>query len=397
MCTRTKLTIRYFISRPSSKNIQTVSRLYIYPQKLEFRSLAAFYTMADRNDDILLFIVEWFDPLPQLKKKYVLKYFNDHMIEMIDVKTKKLFLKKSVCPKELTREDFFVGSKILLYSRELEIVDFGDIKTRQLLQHQSQFVAIIIPSKCYSSWGDIIHSFHSSYTIARMKSFMSSASVLESFNGIFSLTNRQTNVLNEGVNLVLIGYAEDGFNKVKDMMYSLRHLPNFDGIFYSSNGQQTNELQELLFNNKSIASTVTLNNSSCVIIKPHAVKSRLIGLIFNDVIQQGYEISAVKSLNFDKTTAEEFLEVYKGVLPEYQDYVIQLSSGLCLAMEIRAENAVQTFRFSAGPWDTSMAKELYPNSIRGKYGIDNIRNAVHCTDLAQDAIMECEYVFNILD
>ena len=40
--------------------------------------------MAKINDESFLFVVEWFDPMPQLKRKYLLKYFPDqHMVEMI--------------------------------------------------------------------------------------------------------------------------------------------------------------------------------------------------------------------------------------------------------------------------------------------------------------------------
>lgn len=37
--------------------------------------------------------------------------------------------------------------------------------------------------------------------------------------------------------------------------------------------------------------------------------------------------------------------MYKGVVPEFVDHTVQLSSGLSIAFEIRAENAVDTFRF----------------------------------------------------
>ena len=31
--------------------------------------------MAARNDEAWLFVVEWYDPMPRLKKMYLLKYF----------------------------------------------------------------------------------------------------------------------------------------------------------------------------------------------------------------------------------------------------------------------------------------------------------------------------------
>jgi hypothetical protein len=48
--------------------------------------------------------------------------------------------------------------------------------------------------------------------------------------------------------------------------------------------------------------------------------------------------------------------VYKGVIPDFADHVAQLAMGLCIALEVRAENAVRTFRETAGPWDVEMAK-----------------------------------------
>ena len=46
-----------------------------------------------------------------------------------------------------------------------------------------------------------------------------------------------------------------------------------------------------------------------------------------------------------------------------------------MCLELRAENAVEVFRETAGPWDIDMARELRPNSIRAKFGEDNIRSA----------------------
>ena len=43
-----------------------------------------------------------------------------------------------------------------------------------------------------------------------------------------------------------------------------------------------------------------------------------------------------------------------------------------------------------------MAKALRPKSLRAKYGIDVVRNAVHCTDLENDGVIECEYCFKIM-
>ena len=64
-------------------------------------------------------------------------------------------------------------------------------------------------------------------------------------------------------------------------------------------------------------------------------------------------------------------------------------------MEIRQENAVKSFRELCGPMDPEIAKNLRPNTIRARFGIDRIRNAIHCTDLPEDGNLESEYFFSI--
>ena len=59
-------------------------------------------------------------------------------------------------------------------------------------------------------------------------------------------------------------------------------------------------------------------------IKPHAVKAKAVGKILDLIIGQGYDVSAISSVHFDKIQAEEFYEVYKGVVPEYPDHVVQV-------------------------------------------------------------------------
>ena len=94
------------------------------------------------------------------------------------------------------------------------------------------------------------------------------------------------------------------------------------------------------------STTATLTKCTCCIIKPHAVKSKASGAIIAQIIDEGYEISAVSTVMFDRTTSEEFLEVYKGVVPEYTDQVVQMCSGISIALEVRAQDdAVYSFRY----------------------------------------------------
>ena len=358
--------------------------------------------MSARNDKSWLFIVEWFDPMPRLKRQYLLKYFvQQHAVEMVDIKSKKLFLKKSPCPNEIRATDFFIGSKILLYSRELEIVEFGDGTTRSDLEYQMQSTLIILSPETYTSWGKIIDSIQSctrtGMVITNMKTVVLSRNVAENVCAILNESIMKSASLSSGVSCVMIVQGEDGISAISSLVKSLNSSPETGGsILTCSDSQQVSKLNDLILQNRNVSNSSTLDNCTCCIIKPHAVKQRNFGRILDTIISQGYEVSAITTLNFDKVQAEEFLEVYKGVIPDYSDHVIQLCLGQSIALELRAEDAVPTFRQTAGPWDVEMAKTLRPGSLRALFGEDNVRSAIHCTDLPLDAVAECEYCFRIL-
>ena len=143
--------------------------------------------------------------------------------------------------------------------------------------------------------------------------------------------------------------------------------------------------------------TAMLNNCTCCIIKPHIIQNKQTGQIIDAILSEGFEISAMELFYLDKSTAEEFFEIYKGVFGEYSLLVDHVSSGgPILALEIRQDNAVQLFRKFCGPHDPDQARELNSNSLRARFGLDRVRNAVHCTDLVEDGVLECEYFFSIL-
>ena len=76
----------------------------------------------------------------------------------------------------------------------------------------------------------------------------------------------------------------------------------------------------------------------------------LAGQIINKILDAGFEVSAMQMFCMEKANAEEFYEVYKGVVQEYTPMVEELTCGPCIAMEIRASN-VHTFREMVGPAD----------------------------------------------
>lgn len=259
---------------------------------------------------------------------------------------------------------------------------------------------IILSPETYKSWGKIVDEFIAAGNLIILKatSMILNQSVADNICNILEHQNlRASNSLTSGVSLILHLTGENGIDNVTNISMQLNGPKIAGTILASNNNTQLQLIKDLLFVKNKGNVTATLDNCTCCIIKPHAVKAGDTGKIINDIIKQGYEISCVSSLNFTKVQAEEFLEVYKGVIPDYMDHVVELCSGLSIALEVRAENAVETFRSTAGPWDIEMAKEIRPLSLRGLYGETKVRSAIHCTDLPIDAAAECEYCFRILE
>ena len=62
-------------------------------------------------------------------------------------------------------------------------------------------------------------------------------------------------------------------------------------------------------------------------------------------------------------------------------------------MELVAPNAIQKWRQFIGPTNTLKAREEAPNSLRGRYGTDGTRNAVHGSDSPASAERELDFWF----
>ena len=63
-------------------------------------------------------------------------------------------------------------------------------------------------------------------------------------------------------------------------------------------------------------------------------------------------------VNLERSDAEQFSEVYKTVLPsnEYSGMVVEMSSGACIAIEVRGPDCVNRLRALCGPIDVEIAQ-----------------------------------------
>jgi nucleoside-diphosphate kinase len=144
------------------------------------------------------------------------------------------------------------------------------------------------------------------------------------------------------------------------------------------------------------APTAVATHCAVCVVKPHALAAGLAGELLDALFAAGLEVSAVRSLALTRADAADLLEPYKGVAVEAERWVAELSAAPALAIEVRGPNAVDTLRELAGPVDVAIARALRPRSLRARFGVDNVRNAVHVTDCEQDGPLESKFLFHVL-
>jgi len=343
-------------------------------------------------------LADWYDAQSCLMRRYQLMFYPaDNSIELFEVKTKRHFLRR--CKSEsITLNDLFIGAKVTILSRTMGIVEFGDAYTQRALESVQEKTIGILLNGHLSKLGQILDNvYKSDLKIVRMKRLQIASQ--EAYDILQNQRNKPNfttiaNAISDAPIIVVELLGIDAAKKwtgivgLGDLVFDLESDAKariFDGAFNAS------------VNKRVGSNTATYNDCTCCVIKPHLINAGMLGAVIYEIQKAGFEISAVQTFNFTKPNAEEFLEIYKGVVQEYPNMVEELTSGVCVALEIRAQNAQQVFREFCGPHDPEISRTLRPKTLRALFGVDKTKNAVHCTDLADDAALEVEYFFRILD
>ena len=124
-------------------------------------------------------------------------------------------------------------------------------------------------------------------------------------------------------------------------------------------------------------------------IKPTAVEQGLVGNILTDIERSGFKIVKMKMVSLDRALVEKFYESLneKPFFGELCDYA---TSGPVVALALEKENAVDDFRQLIGATDP---KEANFGTIRKKFAVDKMRNAIHGSDSDENAKREINIVF----
>jgi nucleoside-diphosphate kinase len=325
--------------------------------------------MKQTFDNALCFIAEWFDPEPQVVRKFLFKFDDQNYVEMKEL-NKGYFLKRTNV-RHISRRDLFVGATIHLLSRDLKLVNYGDDYTRKTLEEEMEKCVIVLNRHGGSEVEDTIAALESKQlTIVDMLSTEKYVAIeVRGRNA-----RAETNALFEssaGSSSSLISWSQalDDVENLRRKYLKDRTI----NLSKESYGEET----------------------TCCIIKPHAIRDRLVGLILKDLVSfHGCNYYRIQSFNLDRDCASEFFEVYKECGPLYKEMVNELCSGSCIVLIVKS--SVEKFREIAGPFDVDISKVLFPTSIRAKFGKSRIENAIHCTDRLEEKELEIKYFFDIL-
>lgn len=126
------------------------------------------------------------------------------------------------------------------------------------------------------------------------------------------------------------------------------------------------------------------------IIKPDAVAARQAGNIIQRILEQGFNIRALKLIQMTRPLAEGFYAVHKE-RPFFNDLVAFMTSGPSIVLALEKADAVQAWRDFMGPTDATKAPQ---GTIRGQFGKSVQENATHGSDSPENAEIELRYFFN---
>lgn len=204
-----------------------------------------------------------------------------------------MFLKKSPCPAQLTRNDFFEGARVHIYSRDLDLVDFADRQTREKLQSRLQKCAAVFTPETASHWGTMLDAICNDLDITALRTVMLDdqlAARVSAMSG--SQHDRQQLARHLTTDPVLVGMFRggDALNTLARHAEKLRKDFAADevrcAIIAPNDVSQLSMIESSFFGPQPLPHTATLDSCTCCLILPHTVKEKNAGKVISHISSQ---------------------------------------------------------------------------------------------------------------
>jgi nucleoside-diphosphate kinase len=129
------------------------------------------------------------------------------------------------------------------------------------------------------------------------------------------------------------------------------------------------------------------------IIKPDSTAAGHVGEIITELERAGFRILALRKLHLTRAQAESFYAVHRE-RPFFESLVTFMTEGEIVPIALERDNAISALRELMGPTNASEAPK---ETIRGKFGTNIERNAIHGSDAPETAAVELAFFFSRLE
>jgi nucleoside-diphosphate kinase len=347
-------------------------------------------------------------------------YERDRSVSLFDVKGKRMFLKRIVPPEPVAIANLYPGATVTVYGRPIKITGTADAKTQRIFATTRGSTLILVKPDAYAQLGQVLDLLYravaggSGLTVGRLRTVRFNEAAAGAFCALAGAASTTApSSLTRDNSLAIEVTGDDVIARVHELVgpadpadareaapASLRALFGksraLNAIHTSADGEAAKAELAYLFE-RQFPYTAACTHCCAVIIRPHAVDALVAGKILDALLARGLEVSALRSVAMNRDDAGDYLEPYRTVVPEYERWVKELSSAPAILVEVRAEGGVvDQVRELVGPYDPIIARELRPESLRARYGVDAARNAIFCTDIERDGPLECRFLFSVV-
>ena len=129
--------------------------------------------------------------------------------------------------------------------------------------------------------------------------------------------------------------------------------------------------------------------TTLAIIKPDAFGTGKAGRILAHLESEGFELVAARVVRLGAAEAGEFYSVHRD-RPFFASLTQFMTSGRCMPLALRRDNAVAHLRSVIGATDPAEAAE---GTVRALYAESKERNAIHASDSVANAAVEVAFFF----
>ena len=130
-------------------------------------------------------------------------------------------------------------------------------------------------------------------------------------------------------------------------------------------------------------------NTTLTIIKPDAFGAGKAGKIIALLEEKGFKLKAARIMHLTNAQAGEVYAVHRE-RPFYGELVEFMTSGACMPIILRRDDAVAALRDAIGATDPA---EAAAGTVRKLYAESKGRNAIHASDSDENAQREARFFF----